>query len=184
LSDAKQPLKPLLVTREAAAELVGISVTTLDTEVRQGRFPRPRQLSPRRVGWLVRELEEWAEARPHSELLPPPNTGAKKPRRAFAPDLPEVPDDHMSTATAADVAGWMLAQIEAHGELLQSRAVRGIRAEFGDGFFTVNPRGWHAIREDVLKAFRQMSGADVVWDNPLKLWRRRVPGDSTRRVQN
>lgn len=178
-------MKPLFVTREAAAALVGLSVTTMDAEIRQGRFPRPRQLSARRVGWSVRDLEAWAEARPPSDLPPPPNTGAKKPRGPLAPALPAMSEDgHISTATAADVAGWMLAQIEAHGELLQSEAVRGIRAEFGDEFFTVTPRGWNAIGEDVLKAFRQMTGADVVWDNPLKLWRRRVPGDSARRVQN
>jgi hypothetical protein len=42
--------------------------------VREGEFPRPRQLSERRVGWLVREIEEWAETRPLSDQLPPENT--------------------------------------------------------------------------------------------------------------
>lgn len=67
------------------SELPGItslSLTTIEEEIRQGRFPRPRQLAPRRVGFLAREILEWAEARPVSDLPPPPNTGAKKLRRA------------------------------------------------------------------------------------------------------
>jgi prophage regulatory protein len=50
--------------------------------VREGKAPKPRQLSDRRVGWLVRELEEWVEGRPASELLPPANTGAPKAKNA------------------------------------------------------------------------------------------------------
>jgi prophage regulatory protein len=62
-----------------------LSESTIEEEIRQGRFPRPRQLAGRRVGWLVREVQEWAESRPGSEQAPPPNTGAKKPRPAPAP---------------------------------------------------------------------------------------------------
>lgn len=64
-----------------AALAVGISESTLQHLVRRGDFPKPRQLSARRVGWLTREVEAWAESRPHSDLPPPPNTGAPKPRR-------------------------------------------------------------------------------------------------------
>jgi hypothetical protein len=35
------------------------------------RFP-----SARRSCWLLREIEEWAESRPISDFLPPPNTAA------------------------------------------------------------------------------------------------------------
>ena len=41
-----------------------------------------RQLSGQRVGWLVREVQEWAESRPVSNLPPPPNTGAPKRKEA------------------------------------------------------------------------------------------------------
>lgn len=61
-----------------------LSETTIEEEIRQGRFPRPRQLAGRRVGWLADEVVEWARSRPVSDQLPPPNTGAKKPRRSFA----------------------------------------------------------------------------------------------------
>lgn len=62
-----------------------LSETTIEEEIRQGRFPKPRQLAGRRVGWLADEIVEWARSRPVSDQLPPPNTGAKKPRRAAAP---------------------------------------------------------------------------------------------------
>ncbi len=73
-------LKRLFVTLEETAEILSLSVSTVQELVRTQNLPAPRKLSGRRVGWLVRELEEWAEARPVSDLLPPPNTGAKKPR--------------------------------------------------------------------------------------------------------
>ncbi len=73
-------LQPIAIGYEAAAEYVVLSVSTMEKLVRQGTFPRPRQVSPKRVAFLVRELTEWLESRPVSELLPPPNTGASKPR--------------------------------------------------------------------------------------------------------
>jgi prophage regulatory protein len=73
-------LRPIYIDLQTVAAMVALSVTTVQTQVRKGEFPKPRQLSGGRVGWLVREVEAWAEARPVSELPPPPNTGAKKPR--------------------------------------------------------------------------------------------------------
>jgi prophage regulatory protein len=61
-----------------------LSESTIDEEIRHGRFPKPRQLAGRRVGYLVEEVIEWARTRPVSEQLPPANTGAKKPRRGPA----------------------------------------------------------------------------------------------------
>ncbi|HEY1042376.1 MAG TPA: AlpA family phage regulatory protein [Telluria sp.] len=48
---------------------------TIQQMVRKGEFPQPRELSPRRVGWLVSEVEEWVRNRPVSSMLPPANTG-------------------------------------------------------------------------------------------------------------
>ncbi|MFJ1471567.1 helix-turn-helix transcriptional regulator [Massilia orientalis] len=53
-------------------------MATIQRLVRTGSFPRPRQLSDRRVAWLVREIEEWAEGRPTSDLPPPLNTSKQK----------------------------------------------------------------------------------------------------------
>lgn len=65
-----------------------LSESTIEEEIRHERFPKPRQLAGRRVGWLVEEVLEWARSRPVADQLPPPNTGARKPRRA--PVLPAV----------------------------------------------------------------------------------------------
>lgn len=70
--------KPICIDLDTAADLLTLSKSTLESLIRQDQFPKPRQLSARRVGWLLREIEEWAESRPVSELPPPPNTGAKK----------------------------------------------------------------------------------------------------------
>ena len=71
-------IKPAYVDLEGACNYVALSESTLQKLVRENQFPRPRSLSGRRVGYLVRELDEWAEARPVSDLLPPPNTGKKR----------------------------------------------------------------------------------------------------------
>lgn len=60
---------------------ITLSESTIDEEIRQDRFPKPRQLAGRRVGWLVEEVLEWARTRPVSDQPPPPNTGARKPRQ-------------------------------------------------------------------------------------------------------
>lgn len=77
-------IKPAVLDREAAAAFLAISVSTLEKQLREGNFPKPRLLSGSRVGWIVTELEDWLAARPVSNLPPPPNTGAAKPRRRQA----------------------------------------------------------------------------------------------------
>ncbi|MHB9833875.1 helix-turn-helix transcriptional regulator [Paraburkholderia terrae] len=64
------------------AEYVSLSEASVQKLVRESRFPKPRMLSDKRVGWLTREVEEWAESRPVSDLAPPPNTGHSNRRRA------------------------------------------------------------------------------------------------------
>jgi prophage regulatory protein len=76
-------MKPLYLTMDTLPDVVGLSKSTIESEIRASRFPKPRQLSGRRTGWLVREIEDWAEARPVSDLPPPPNTsGGGKKRQA------------------------------------------------------------------------------------------------------
>jgi len=77
--NAKVTLKPAYLDIAGACNFVALGESTLQELVREDKFPKPRKLSGRRVGWLVRELEEWAESRPVSDQLPPENTGAKKP---------------------------------------------------------------------------------------------------------
>lgn len=77
--NAQVAVKPAYLDIAGACSFVALGETTLQKLVRENKFPKPRELSGRRVAWLVRELEEWAESRPVSEQLPPENTGAKKP---------------------------------------------------------------------------------------------------------
>ena len=63
---------PLMVERDSAAAALGISVRTLEGLVRAGDLPPPRKISGGRVGWLWRELQEFAESRPVSDLRPGP----------------------------------------------------------------------------------------------------------------
>jgi len=70
--------RPLYLDKSTVAELVALSETTVERLVREDGFPKPRLISGRRVAWLVREVEAWAESRPISDLPPPPNTGARK----------------------------------------------------------------------------------------------------------
>lgn len=82
-------LKPAYLELDSAAVFVALSETTVQRLVRENAFPKPRQLSGRRVAWLVRELEAWAEDRPVADLPPPANTGARKPgAKATRPAAP------------------------------------------------------------------------------------------------
>lgn len=74
-------MKPIFVNLETAAQILAVSPSTVQALVRAGDLKKPRQISGGRVGYLVRELEEFAESRGVSELPPPPNTGAKKPKK-------------------------------------------------------------------------------------------------------
>jgi prophage regulatory protein len=66
---------PGAMTIDEAADYVSLSKATLKNLINKGDFPKPRQLAGKRVGILVREVNEWLETRPVSNQLPPPNTG-------------------------------------------------------------------------------------------------------------
>ena len=46
-----------------ASKITGLSRRTIYREINAGRFPRPVQLSSRRVGWRETELQAWLDAR-------------------------------------------------------------------------------------------------------------------------
>ena len=71
-------MKPIYVDLPSVASLVTLATATIQRMVREGGFPKPRQLSANRVAWLLREVEEWAEQRPISDIPPPANTGRQK----------------------------------------------------------------------------------------------------------
>jgi prophage regulatory protein len=82
-------MKQIYLDLSAVAEVLSLSETTVQKLVREDeQFPKPRMLSDRRVGWLAREIESWAESRPVSTLLPPANTGRRK-KRANPQQVPQ-----------------------------------------------------------------------------------------------
>lgn len=74
---------PLLIARDNAALVLGVSERTLDALVANGDLAPPRKISAGRVGWLWRELQAFAESRPVSDL--PPGPGRKKDAPADEP---------------------------------------------------------------------------------------------------
>ena len=89
MSSAVVAVRPMYLDLTGAATYVSLSESVWQELVRTGDAPKPRQLSGRRVGWLVSELDEWGFNRPVSALLPPPNTGARK--NAKATNAPQNP---------------------------------------------------------------------------------------------
>lgn len=76
MSEAK--IKPAVLDLPSVSNYLSLSESTVQNMVREARLPKPRLLTGRRVGWLTREIDEWAESRPIANLLPPGNTGAIK----------------------------------------------------------------------------------------------------------
>lgn len=73
-------IEPVYVDLATAAMITTLAESTIQAMVTRQEFPAPRELSGRRVGYLYAEILEWAKSRPRSTMLPPANTGARKPR--------------------------------------------------------------------------------------------------------
>lgn len=63
---AKAILQPRGLSRVAAAAYVGISPTTFDALVKDGRMPPPKRINSRTI-WDVRQLDEAFDALPSDE---------------------------------------------------------------------------------------------------------------------
>ena len=66
-------------------------------------------------------------------------------------------------ATAKEAAEWMASEFHAKGRLVQSDAVREIKARFGEEVMYKNENGNDAIAKPVLKEFRALA-PDAIWD--------------------
>jgi len=64
--------QPSLVFLSKAQVLKKIPITapTLWSWCREGKFPRPRAISPNKTVWLASEVDEWMRARPHRKYKP------------------------------------------------------------------------------------------------------------------
>lgn len=72
-------VQPVFLDYPGVARLLNVGLATVQKMVREGAIPRPRRISARRVGFLVRELVEWVESRPVSDLPPPVNCEYGRP---------------------------------------------------------------------------------------------------------
>lgn len=76
---------PAALDKEMAAAYCSVGITMFEQMVQDGTAPKARRFpGRRRVAWLRSELDAWLAGLPLSDLLPPENTGAKKPRRSKA----------------------------------------------------------------------------------------------------
>jgi len=71
-----QDVKPIFLSSAQVARFVSLSEGSVHKLVRESKFPKPRMISEHRSAWLTAEVEEWAKARPISDLAGPPNGGA------------------------------------------------------------------------------------------------------------
>lgn len=53
----------VLLKVEAVTALIGVSRATLYRMVNAGDFPKPLQLSPKRVAWLQAEVDAWFQTK-------------------------------------------------------------------------------------------------------------------------
>jgi len=53
-----------ILNKKQVAAMVGVSLSTLDRLVGRLEFDKPRQLSPRRVGWALSYVQAWIASRP------------------------------------------------------------------------------------------------------------------------
>ena len=53
-----------MLSKKQVVERTGLSATTIWRQVRAGKFPSPRQLTPNRIGWPEDEVQNWEESRP------------------------------------------------------------------------------------------------------------------------
>jgi hypothetical protein len=85
--------------------------------------------------------------------------------------------------TPAEIAAYMVAELERERYLSQDMVVYQISEKFGEEFTPLNDNGNLSIRRDVLAAFKKLTGDDVVWERGERLWRKREQHDEPGRRQ-
>ena len=72
---------------------------------------------------------------------------------------------------------WMLSQLQREGCLYQDDVVDHLVKNYADALLRENPDGNLVVGPDLLKLFRNLTEATVVWVRPDFYWRWRVPED-------
>lgn len=82
---------------------------------------------------------------------------------------------------AAEVANWMLAQVERHGCIYQDDVVDHLVKAGAEELLRENSDGNLVVGRAVLKAFMAITTTTVVWVKPDRYWRWRVSEDEPSR---
>ena len=53
-----------MLSKKQVVERTGLSPVTIWRRTQAGDFPKPRQLTPNRIGWPEHEIEAWEDSRP------------------------------------------------------------------------------------------------------------------------
>ena len=56
------PNRPFLTMKEVS-DLLGISISTINRLIKKGEFPPKVKLSPRRMVFMKKEIEEWIKSK-------------------------------------------------------------------------------------------------------------------------
>ena len=75
---------PGALDKSTAAAYCAVGVSTFERMVQARKAPQPRMFPAKRVVWLRTDLDSWLQGLPISNILPPENTGEKKPRKTKA----------------------------------------------------------------------------------------------------
>jgi hypothetical protein len=86
--------------------------------------------------------------------------------------------------TDANVAAWMVEELNRQKRLYQDQTAWEIKKRFGSSFVYDNRNGNPAISRSVLKEFHKLTKKDVVWSRSERCWRAREPHDKPRRQQD
>lgn len=68
---ARMPIEPLILLWEDVLSQVPLDEDEIRQQIVDGRFPKPRQLSPKKIGWIASEVAQWLQDLPEREANPP-----------------------------------------------------------------------------------------------------------------
>ena len=88
-----------------------------------------------------------------------------------------------SEPTPTDIGAWMMEELRSRSFLDQDSAAFQVMDTFGEKFTRINDNGNRAFTREVLAAFNELSGHDVVWVRSERLWRFREFYDQPGRMQ-
>ena len=66
-----------ILSKKQVIERTSLSAVTIWRRTQVGDFPKPRQLTPNRVGWTEESIKEWEESRPVGQCELPENFKAE-----------------------------------------------------------------------------------------------------------